>query len=137
MSASAFPQQASSRITVEKAWVRLSAPGTRTTAAYMVIRNTGDKALRILQVECPVAGVAELHNHFNDGGIMRMRAIPALSIEGRGEAKLDPGGLHIMLVDLKVQLKAGDLVPIVLRLEDGSRKTVEALVKDSAAELLH
>ena len=129
MPVAACAQPAGGAALVRDAWVRLNPPGTTATAAYMTIRNPGGRTLRIVQAECPAARAAEFHEHRNDGGVLRMRAVPALSVEGRGETVLRPGGLHLMLIDLKARLRAGDRVPLILRFEDGTSVMVRALVK--------
>ena len=49
-------------------------------------------------------------------------------IKAGGEAVLKPGGLHVMMIDLKAPMKEGDLVPITLKFDDGSSKQVDAKV---------
>jgi copper(I)-binding protein len=63
-----------------------------------------------------------------------MRPVPAIEIKAKGEAVLKPGGLHVMMIDLKAPLKEGDSVPITLTFDDGSSKQVDArVVKPTAA----
>ena len=57
-----------------------------------------------------------------------MRAVPAIEIKAKGETALKPGGLHIMLIDLKQPLKEGGSVAVTLGFADGSSKVVEAPV---------
>jgi copper(I)-binding protein len=58
---------------------------------------------------------------------MRMRAVPALDLPAGKAVELKPSGYHVMLMDLKQQLKAGDSVPLTLVIEgkDGKRETLE------------
>lgn len=94
----------------------------------MVIRNNGDKDVKVVKAENPVSRVTELHNHINDGGVMKMRQVPGIDIKAKGEAVLKPGSLHVMLIDLQAPMKEGDVVPITLGFDDGSSKKVEAKV---------
>lgn len=59
---------------------------------------------------------------------MKMRPVPSVEVKAKGEAVLKPGGLHVMLIDLKAPMKEGDVVPITLTLDDGSTKQFDAKV---------
>jgi len=120
---------AADTVSVENPYVRLVPPSAQTTGAFMVIRNNGDKDVKVLKADNPVSKVTELHTHLNEGGVMKMRQVPAIDIKAKGEAVLQPGGLHVMLIDLKAPLKEGDVVPITLNFDDGSSKKVEAKVQ--------
>jgi len=52
----------------------------------------------------------------------------AIEVKAKGEAVLKPGGLHVMLIDLKAPMKEGDSVPITLTFDDGSSKQIDAKV---------
>ena len=64
---------------------------------------------------------------------MKMRPVPAIEVKAKGEAVLKPGGLHVMLIDLKAPMKEGDTVPITLTFDDGSSKQVDAKVVRAVA----
>jgi copper(I)-binding protein len=65
---------------------------------------------------------------------MKMRQVPGIDIKAKGEAVLKPGGLHIMMIDLKAAMKEGDVVPMTLTFDDGSIKQVDAkVVRPTAA----
>lgn len=134
VSTGAFAQQAAEKVSVDGPWVRLNAPGTQVTGAFMVIKNAADKEIKVVKAESPAAKVTELHDHINDGGVMKMRQIPSVAIKAKGEATLKPGSLHVMLIDLKAPLKEGDMVPITLGFDDGSSKKIEAKVINPMAE---
>lgn len=119
---------AADNVTVQDPYVRLAPPNAPATGAFMVIKNNGDKDVRVLKADNPVSKATELHNHINDGGVMKMRPVSSIDIKAKGEAILKPGGLHVMLIDLKAPMKEGDVVPITLSFDDGSSKKVEAQV---------
>jgi copper(I)-binding protein len=77
-----------------------------------------------------VAGVVEVHEMAMDGGVMKMRAVPSLALPAGKAVDLKPGGYHVMLMDLKGQVKDGDTVPVTLVVEgkDGKRQTLELKV---------
>lgn len=125
--AAAYANDAES-ITVETPTVRLAPPGAMATGAFMVLKNSSDKDIKLVKAASPAAKVAELHTHINEGGVMKMRPIPAIDIKAKGEAVLKPGSLHVMLINPTQQMKEGDKIAITLGFEDGSSKEVEAVV---------
>jgi copper(I)-binding protein len=119
---------AADQLTVQDPYVRLAPPNAPATGAFMVIRNGGDKDVKVLKADNPVSRVTELHTHLNEGGVMKMRPVAAIEVKAKGETVLKPGGLHVMMIDLKAPMKEGDVVPITLTLDDGSTKQVDAKV---------
>ncbi|AVO48417.1 hypothetical protein C6568_03465 [Melaminivora suipulveris] len=116
---------ARAEVTISDAWVRATVPQQQATGAFMQIRSS--EAVRLVQVQSPVAGVAEVHEMAMEGDVMKMRALPALPVPASQALTLRPGGHHVMLLDLKQQVKAGDSVPLSLIFEsaDGQRQTVQ------------
>lgn len=115
-------------IVVQEPYVRLAPPNAVATGAFMVFQNPGAKMVKVLKVDSPVAKVSEMHTHLNEAGVMKMRPVAAIEIPAKGEAVLKPGSLHVMLIDLKVSLKEGEIVPLTFSFDDGSTKKVEAKV---------
>jgi copper(I)-binding protein len=102
-------------VKVANAWVRAPVPGQPTAAAYLDL--TSDRNLAVVAAGSPAAGRVEMHSMTVDGGIMRMRALPRIDLPAGKTVKLSPGGMHLMLLDLKQPMKAGDTVPLVLSLQ--------------------
>ena len=63
------------RIEVEHAWVRAMPPGSRTSAAYLVLRNPGNQEAAVVGVHTDVARDAELHTHVLKDGVAAMRQV--------------------------------------------------------------
>lgn len=124
--------------TIKEPWVRGTVAQQKASGAFMHI--TSAQGGKLLSVSSPVAGVAEIHEMAMQGDTMRMRAVPSLDLPAGKAVELKPGGYHLMLMDLKQQLKAGESVPLTLVVEgkDGKRETLEvkapvrALGSDSA-----
>ena len=135
LSAPACAAGLADQISVIDPYVRLAPPGAKATAAFMIVRNTSDKEIQIVKANSPSANATELHNHTNDGGVMRMRQVKEIALPAKGEAVLKPGGYHVMLIDMKAPLKEGDKVAITLGFSDGGTKTIEAPVKKAMAEM--
>ena len=119
---------AADAVSVHEPYVRLAPPNAPATGAFMVIRNGGAKDVKVVKADNPASKVTELHTHLNEGGVMKMRPVPAIDVKAGGAAVLKPGSLHIMMIDLKAPMKEGDVVPITLTFDDGSAKQVEAKV---------
>lgn len=129
-------QAADSAISIHDAYVRLIPPGIRTTGGFMLIRNAGADDRRLLKAESPAAAIVELHNHSNENGVMKMREVASITVKANGQAELKPGSYHVMLIDLKDELKEGGSVPITLKFDDGSSQTVLAPVRKPQAATL-
>lgn len=109
---------------VKDAWVRGTVAQQKATGAFMQIKSVSGG--RLLSVSSPAAGVVEVHEMAMDGNTMRMRALPALDLPAGKLVELKPGGYHVMMLDLKAPLKAGDTVDLSLLIEaaDGKRETL-------------
>lgn len=112
-------------VDVRDGYVRAPVPGQNMAAAFMVISNNGDKPLQLVAVKSDVAAELELHGHTNDNGIMRMRKVDSVPVPARGEVRLAPGGLHLMLIGLRKTLVEKQQVAFTLVFADGSEARVE------------
>ena len=116
---------AHAQVTVADPWVRTTVSPQTTSAAYMTI--TSLQGGKLVDASSPVAASAEVHEMKMEGDVMRMRSVDALPLPMGKPVELKPNGYHMMLMGLKAPLKAGDVVPIKLVIEDakGKRKTVD------------
>lgn len=115
VSAPAWAQTAAA-VKAEDAWARASVQGQKATGAFM--RLTAQDGARLVRVESPAAGVAEVHEMKMEGDVMKMRAVPALDLPAGKTVELKPGGYHVMLLDLKAPLAKGTSVPLTLVFQD-------------------
>ena len=118
--------------TVKDPWVRGTVAQQKATGAFLQITSAAGG--RLVSASSPAAGVVEIHEMKMDGNTMQMRALPqGLDLPAGKAVDLKPGGYHVMLMDLKAPLKAGDTVDLSLVVEarDGKRETlaVKAPVK--------
>lgn len=117
--------QVPSPVQIKEPWVRGTVAQQKATGAFMQLSAPQD--MRLVEARSPVAGVVELHEMAMDNNVMKMRAVPGIDIPAGKGAELKPGGFHVMLIDLKKQLKEGDTVPLTLVLEskDKKRQSIE------------
>jgi periplasmic copper chaperone A len=119
---------------VTGAWARATLPGQKVAGVYMELRS--DRAAKLVGVQSPAAGSAEVHEMRHQDGVMRMRNVEALELPAGQTVKLAPGGLHVMLFDIRQPLKPGDKVQLTLKVERGGKRAevpVVAVVKPPSA----
>ena len=104
-------------LSIDHAFARATPPGAKSGGAFFVVTNAGAAPDKLVRAASPIAGSVELHQMAMDGGVMRMRALPSMDVPPGGRLELQPGGYHVMMLDLKQPLKAGDKVPLTLTFE--------------------
>jgi copper(I)-binding protein len=114
---------------ISDAWVRATAPGQKVAAAYLTLQS-GSRS-KLVRVDSSVAAKAELHSMRVEEGVMRMRQLDSIELPPGATIKLEPGGDHLMLIDVAKPLATGDKVPLVLTLKrpDGSEESVKTVAE--------
>lgn len=106
---------------------RIGAPTGPHAALYFTAVNEGE-ADRLLGAATDVAASAELHETtMGADGTVGMRPVESLELPQDGTLVLEPGGLHVMLLDVD-RLEEGDTVPVTLNWERAGEMTVDARV---------
>jgi periplasmic copper chaperone A len=127
-------EQAAGDVTIVHPHARATAAAQKNGAAYMTIRNRGPEPERLLAVRTGEARSAELHGTtISADGVARMRPAEPLVIPPRGEVRLAPGALHVMLVGLKSPLFEGTSFPMILVFERAGEVEVEVMVEGAGA----
>lgn len=93
------------------------------SAAFMTIVNNGDDTA-IVAASSPVSEVVELHTHREENGVMRMRQVEKIDLPSGETVMLKPGGLHVMLIDLKQALEVDTEISVTLIYADGSETSL-------------
>jgi len=114
---------------IADAYVRSSGSAAQAAAAFMTLQNTGAASDRLLSASTAIAGTVELHTVVKEGDVMRMRAVPAIDVPAGQTVTLQPGGLHVMLMDLRRPLAPGDSIELTLAFEKAGRRTVTIPVR--------
>lgn len=116
-------------LVAEGAWIRQPPPGAKMLGGYMRLKNPGPTPRKIVGVTTSLSSRAELHNHQNVDGVMKMRQVSVIEVPAGGEVVLQPGGLHLMVMQLQTTPKDGDTVSVVLQLEDGASVAMKVQVR--------
>lgn len=126
---------AQAQTTVAEPWVRATVAQQKATGLFATI--TSAQGGKLVAASSPAAGLVEIHEMSMAGDVMKMRALPGgLALPAGKAVELKPGGYHVMLMDLKQQLKPGDTVAVTLVFEGADKKResveVKAAVKTQA-----
>jgi len=112
--------QADQSVKVDDAWVRATKPGQEVAAGYMTLTSKDDVSL--FKVESDDIGKVEIHSMSMNNGVMEMRMLDEIALEKGKPYKLEPGGFHLMLFDIKKPLTAGNSLKFKLYLRDATGK---------------
>ncbi len=123
------------RLLIDHPWARATPQGTMVGAGYLTVRNRGKTADRLLSAATPVAGKVEIHEMAVKDGVATMRPVEGgISIAPGKSVELKPGGYHLMFMDLKAPLKAGENVPGSVVFEKAGKVEVEFVVEAIGAK---
>jgi len=119
--ASTTESTASGAIVLSEVWARATAgnPGEN-SAVYAIVANSTDQDDTLIRVEVAgdVAARTEVHETVRVGDNMRMQELAGgLSVAAGGAATLEPGGLHVMLMEVASQLTPGQTFPAIFVFE--------------------
>jgi len=121
-------QAQSGTLSIEDVWARPGANGDY-SAVYFVIRNPGEADI-LLSADGKIADAVELHLSTMQDGAMSMQQQENVEIPAHGQVQFAPGGLHIMLIGLKQDLKAGDSFPLTLNFAEAGSRDVTVAVRE-------
>jgi len=122
-------------LVISQAWSRATPSGAKTGAGYLTIANKGSAPDRLTGGSSDIAGKVEIHEMAMSNGVMKMRPLDkGLEIAPGKTVKLAPNGYHVMLMDLKSQLKQGDKLPITLEFEKAGKVTISFDVEGVGAQ---
>ncbi|MDE1463072.1 copper chaperone PCu(A)C [Spartinivicinus poritis] len=117
------------KLEISGSYVREMPPASKNTAAYMQLKNTTDKPLKLLEVQSDIAKKIELHNIVNVDGVLKMQPQPYIEIAANNSLTLKPGSYHVMMMGVKRQLKQGEEVKMTLKFEGGMTRELTAPVQ--------
>ena len=116
-------------LVISHPWSRPTVSGMPTGVAYLSITNNGLKEDTLIAAHTPAAARVEFHRTSLESGMARMRPAGTLVVAPKATLTAEPGGLHLMLVDLKAPLVEGTSVPLVLTFKSAGDVTVQLKVE--------
>lgn len=123
---------------IDYPWSRATPHGTQVAGGYLVIENKGANADRLVSVTSEIAGRVEIHEMSVQGGVMRMRPLArGLEINPGATIKFEPGGFHVMFMNLRRPLKEGEKFKGTLVFEKAGTLVVEFKVEAMGASPSH
>jgi len=122
-------------LVITQAWSRATPGGAKVGGGYLTIENKGTTPDKLISATADVAAKVEVHEMAMNNGTMTMRPLEnGVMIEPGKTVKLAPGGLHLMMMDLKNPLKQGDKVPVTLQFEKAGKVAVTLGVQGVGAK---
>ena len=119
-------------IEVHSAWMR-PAGQDENGAIYFVIHNHSSEADELIGVSSTIAAAAEMHESKMSGDIMQMNQVESVPLDAFAEIGFSPGSLHIMLVDLKQDMRTGDEIEVTLHFKNAPDVNIRVPVRETAA----
>jgi copper(I)-binding protein len=120
----------SKELSVSDNWARASAAGEN-SAIYFVIANGPQEDDVLLDVRCDAAMMAQLHlSKVDANGVMSMEHQERIPVPAGQRVAFKPGGLHVMLMNLKQDLKPGQKISFTLVFEKAGEMALEAAVRE-------
>lgn len=120
-------------IRVMHPWAAVAAEG-KSSPVYMTLTNAGAEADKLVAVEAKAAGRIEIQRAKKGGGATSYEAIAAVELGAKKTVAMQPGGMRILLVDLKEPLRHEYTLPMTLVFERAGRVEIQAVIQKSAAE---
>lgn len=131
--APAATQAATNVVTARDAWARATAPGMSVGAVYLTLLG-GAKADSLVAASTARAGMTQIHVVTEADGMARMRETEAVDVPPGKRVLLAPQGTHIMLMDLKQPLVAGERFTLTLQFAKAGTREVTVQVVAPGAE---
>ena len=117
------------KLVIGHPWSRPAPAGRPMGVAYLSITNNGTTTATLTGASSPAAASVQFHQTTISEGMARMRPLTEVTIPAGQTVKIEPGAIHLMLVDLKVPLEPGKSVPLVLEFREAGRITVQIAVE--------
>jgi copper(I)-binding protein len=116
-------------------WTRPLAPGATVAAGYLQLMNHTAQADTLVSASAEGVGRVEIHDMEEVDGLMQMRPIDGgLALDANAMVALQPGGKHLMFIDVTRSWAAGERVPVTLAFASGQTVAVDFDVRDGSPE---
>ena len=106
-------------VSVRDAWIRESPPGVAMMAGYMALRNNTSRSQVLVAASSSGFATVMIHRTIVKDGMAGMEHAPQIELSPNASLLFAPGGYHLMLMNPKRTLRAGDRVVINLEFRGG------------------
>ncbi|MEV2277483.1 copper chaperone PCu(A)C [Nocardiopsis sp. NPDC049922] len=111
-------------------WIKAVSQEEGMTGVFGEIANTSGAEMTIVAAEADGADMVELHEVSMDGADATMSEVEGGFVIPAGETHtLEPGGYHIMLMELTQDLEAGNELTVTVEFADGSTASFDAAIR--------
>ena len=124
---------ASAQVVVKDAWARATVAQQKSTGIFLQIESKKDA--KLIKAKTDIAEMTEIHEMSMDNNVMKMREVESVTLPAGKLVELKPGGFHIMLMQLKNQVKVGDEIALTLTIETADKKQETIEVKAKARSM--
>ena len=125
-------------LSIESPAIRATVPNAKVAGGFMIIKNTGNQADRLIAGSASFAGKVEIHEMTVSDGIMRMRKLSdGLEIPAGASVHLKPGSFHVMFLKLGEQMKEGEARKATFEFKNAGKVEIEFTVQSIAATMKH
>lgn len=126
--ADAAAEDSGDTVAIMNAWIREAHPEAAMNAGYMTLINVGSEDVTLVGLESPAFEEVEIHEMAMVDGLMKMRDLTEMVVPSGGQARLEPGGTHLMLKGPQQHLTEGQTVDLTLTFRSGRQQTVSVRV---------
>jgi copper(I)-binding protein len=123
------PTVKAGQLSISDTFTRSTVAGQKNAGGFLTIQNEGNLD-KLLSAKSNVSASMEIHEMKMDGNVMQMRQINSLDIPSKGKLELKPGGYHLMFIDIKSPLKAGESVDVQLTFEKAGKVNVKLPIQE-------
>ena len=123
-----FSASAFAELEISQARIKNLPPSVPVRAGYMAIHNPSQIEVSIVAIRSDAFVSVEIHRSVMQDGMMRMDLVESLQIAPGSSLQLAPGGLHLMMMQPVQATRPGEVIEIILQLDDGSEQTLKMKV---------
>ena len=118
-------------ITVSNPHLVVFGKSAKSGAGYFVISNKNSDPVVLNKVTAEF-GKAMLHKTDVDkNGVAKMKHLESIAVPGNGLLKLEPGGTHIMFINISIEFDESNKYPVTLVFEEQGSLDIDLKLKSA------
>jgi len=117
-------------IEIHDPWVRPTTKGEN-AAVYFLLHNHSKNTDELIGASSNFADVVEIHESKLVNDIMQMSMVSSVPFSAGEEVTFTPGSYHIMLVNIKQEIRTGDHIGVILHFRNHKDIVLNVFVGDA------